>query len=65
MLDRKQVGFTKQGTYPAFINVSVENDTVTVMVRSAQQSSGDVGPGAVIHMTKDEWAKFLAEVSGL
>lgn len=53
------VAYTKPGThYPAFINVTRKDDTVTVSLRG--DARGDAcGPSVTVDFTFDQWRGFF------
>lgn len=65
MVTIAQAAFTKPtAIYPGFVNVTSENDTVTITVRG-DANDGECGVLVALKITRQEWLSFMANVKAI
>lgn len=58
-----QVGYTKPGVnYPGYINVTREDEKITVTIRQDARPDGHEGPMATLALSFAEWTDFLRQI---
>lgn len=65
-MSAKHSAITHFGSYPAFINLTVDKETnaFKVTVRSGSKPGGECGDIATITLTRGEWSQLLAGLAG-
>jgi len=62
-MERQQAAYTKQTSpYPGYINVSREDDQVTITLRGDARDNGECGSLTTLKLTWNEWLMFMDAV---